>query len=117
MIKNHNGSKLGRTGSHKLALLRNLATSLFLHEKIETTQSKAKELVRYAEKIITTARPADLNARRAVKGEIHDEIVYKKMFEVLVPRYQSRNGGYTQIFKLGTRVGDRAEMALVKLIN
>ncbi|MCX5778591.1 MAG: 50S ribosomal protein L17 [Elusimicrobia bacterium] len=117
MIKNLNGSKLGRTSAHKRALLRNLATSLFLHEKIQTTQAKAKELVRYAEKLITKARPADLNARRAIKGEIQDEIVYKKMFDVLVPRYQTRTGGYTQIYKTGTRVGDRAEMALVKLVS
>lgn len=117
MIKNYNGSKLGRTSSHKLAMLRNMATSLFMHEKIETTHSKARELVRYAEKLITRARPADLNARRAVKGELQDDVVYKKIFDVLVPRYQGRKGGYTRVYKTRTRVGDRAEMALVTLVN
>lgn len=116
MIKNHNGSKLGVTSSHKRAMLRNLATALFLHEKIETTLPKAKELVRYSEKLVTKAKPADLNAIRAINGEINDKEVVKKMFEVLVPRYKERKGGYTQILKVGMRRGDSAEMAIVRLV-
>jgi large subunit ribosomal protein L17 len=117
MIKNLNKRKLSRTGSHRKALLRNLATSLFLHEKIQTTLPKAKELASYSEKLITIARPSDLNAQRALAREIKDENIRKKIIEVLVPRYQSRKGGYTQIFKLGVRKGDNAEMAMVKLVS
>lgn len=117
MIKNLNYRKLSRTGSHRKALLRNLATSLFEHEKIETTLAKAKELKRYSEKLITTARGNDLNARRAFNSEIKNEMVNKKMFEVLVPRYQERNGGYTRIFKVGFRTGDNAEIAIIKLVS
>ena len=116
MIKNLNYNKLSRTASHRRSLLRNMATSLFQHEKIETTLAKAKELARYSEKLITTARGNDLNARRSFISEIKSEIVIKKMFEVLVPRYQSRNGGYTRILKVGFRNGDNAEIAVIKLV-
>ncbi|MFC1500975.1 50S ribosomal protein L17 [Elusimicrobiota bacterium] len=117
MIKNLNGRKLSVTSSHRKAMLRNLTTSLFQHEKIKTTLPKAKELVRFSEKLITSARPADLNAKKAVARELKDKAVIKKVFDVLVPRYEKRNGGYTKIFRLGTRIGDRAEIALVKLIS
>jgi large subunit ribosomal protein L17 len=116
MIKTYNGSKLGVTSSHKKALLRNLATELFLHEKITTTLSKAKELTRYIEKLITRAKKADLSAIRAISGEIKKKEVVKKIFDVLAPRYKERNGGYTQIVKVGTRRGDSAEVAVVKLV-
>jgi large subunit ribosomal protein L17 len=117
MIKNHHRKKLSRTPAHRRALLRNLATALFQHEKIETTLSKAKELASYSEKLITKARENDLNAKRAFNSEIGDEQVRKKMFEVLVPRYQGRNGGYTRIFKVGTRRGDSAEVAIITLLS
>ncbi len=117
MIKNLNTRKLSRTGAHRKALLRNLATSLFQHEKVETTLAKAKELKRYSEKLITVARGNDLNARRQFAREIKSEIVNKKMFEVIVPRYQSRNGGYTRIYKAGFRSGDNAEVAVIKLVS
>jgi large subunit ribosomal protein L17 len=116
MIKTYNGSKLGVTSSHKKAMLRNLATELFLHEKIETTLPKAKELVSYSEKLLTKAKRADLSAIRAVSGEIHNKEVVKKVFDVLAPRYKERNGGYTQILKIGTRRGDSADVAIVKLV-
>ncbi len=116
MIKNHNGSKLGVTGSHKKAMLRNLAAELFLHEKITTTLPKAKELVSYSEKLVTKAKKADLSAIRALHGEINNKEVVKKVFDVLVPRYKERKGGYTQILKVGPRRGDSAEMAIVKLV-
>lgn len=116
MIKNHNGSKLGVTSAHKKAMLRNLATELFLHEKITTTLPKAKELVSYSEKLVTKAKPGDLNAKKAIHGEISNKDVVKKVFEVLVPRYKERKGGYTQILKIGPRRGDSAEMAIVRLV-
>jgi len=117
MIKNYGGRKLSVTPSHRRSMLRNMATSLFQHEKVETTLARAKELQRYSERILTTARANDINARRAVDGEIKDKIVQKKIFDVLVPRYMSRNGGCTRVFKLGVRRGDNAQTALVKLIS
>jgi len=116
MIKTYNGSKLGVTSSHKKAILRNLASELFLHEKITTTLPKAKELVSYSEKLVTKAKKGDLPAIRAVNGEINNKEVVKKMFEILVPRYKERKGGYTQILKVAPRRGDSAEMAIVKLV-
>jgi large subunit ribosomal protein L17 len=117
MIKTYNGSKLGITGSHRKALLRNLASALFLHEKITTTLSKAKELVSYSEKLVTKAKKADLSALRAISGEINRKDAVKRVFDVLVPRYKDRNGGYTQILKIGTRRGDGANVAIVKLVT
>ncbi len=117
MIKNYNSRKLGRTSAHRKALLRNLATSLFLHEKIKTTLPKAKELIRYSDRIISDARPNDLNAKKKLAAEIKNEEVRKKISEVLVPRYSKRPGGYARIYKIGTRAGDRAEMAIVKLMS
>jgi large subunit ribosomal protein L17 len=116
MIKTYNGSKLGITSSHRKALLRNLASALFLYEKITTTLSKAKELVSYSEKLVTKAKKADLSAVRAINGEINSKNAVKKIFDVLVPRYKERNGGYTQILKAGTRRGDNADIAIVKLV-
>ena len=117
MIKNLGARKLSRTSSHRKALLRNLATSLFQHERIKTTMSKAKALTSYSAKLITIARPGDLNAKRALAREIKDEKVRSKVFDVLIPRYQNRPGGYTQIFRVGLRSGDNAEMAIVKLVS
>jgi large subunit ribosomal protein L17 len=117
MIKTYNGSKLGITSSHKRALLRSLTVELFLHERITTTLPKAKELVSYSEKLVTRAKKADLSAIRAVNGEINNKDVVKKVFDVLVPRYKERPGGYTQILKIGTRRGDRAPIAIVKLVD
>jgi large subunit ribosomal protein L17 len=116
MIKTYNGSKLAVTSSHKKAMLRNLVTALFLHERIETTLPKAKELVSYSEKLLTKAKKADLNAVRAVSSEIHDKAVVKKVFDVLAPRYKERNGGYVQILKVGTRRGDSSDVAIVRLV-
>ncbi|MDR0401438.1 MAG: 50S ribosomal protein L17 [Endomicrobium sp.] len=117
MIKTYNGSKLGITSSHRKALLRNLATDLFFHEKIITTLSKAKELASYSEKLITKAKKNNLCAVRALNTKINNKSVVKKVFDVLVPRYNDRHGGYTQIFKLGFRRGDNSELAMIKLVN
>lgn len=108
--------KLGRTSSHREALLRNLTTSLLLYEKIITTAAKAKELRKIAERMITLAKRQDLHARRQAAEVIQDERVLKKLFETIGERYQGRNGGYTRITKLEYRVGDGATLAAVELV-
>ncbi len=111
--------KLGRITPHRIALLRNLATSLFEKERIRTTLMKAKELRPYAERLITQAKREDdrLHARRLVVREIHDGTVVKKLFDDLGARFATRPGGYTRILRLGPRKGDGAEMAIVELIG
>jgi len=109
------GRKLGRTTGERKALLANLATELFKHEEIVTTEAKAKELRRFAERVISSAKKGGLNSFREVKREIGDKEVIKKIFETLVPRFKERKGGYTKIIKLGYRQGDRARVDLVKL--
>ena len=111
------GRKLQRTASHRRAMLRNLATSLFRHERIETTTAKAKELSPYAERLITLARRGDLHARRLVARKIQDREVLGKLFDEISPRYAERPGGYTRILKLGNRKGDAAEISLIELVN
>lgn len=114
MIKTLGHRKLSRTPSHKAAMLRNMVTSLFLHERIQTPLAKAKELRRVADRAITQAKKGD---HRALRATVQDKTVYRKVMEVLAPRYQGRNGGFTQIFKLGRRRGDNAEMSLIRLIS
>jgi large subunit ribosomal protein L17 len=111
--------KLGRTTSHRLALLRNLATALFERERIRTTLMKAKELRPYAEKLITLAKRDEgrLAARRLVARDIKDAAVLKKLFDSLGSRFAARPGGYTRILRLGPRRGDGAEMAIVELLG
>lgn len=109
--------KLGRTSSHRLALLRSLSTSLFKHERIRTTVPKARELRPFAERLITLARRDDLHARRQVIRQIADKDVVKKLFATLGPRFATRPGGYTRTMKLGPRQGDGAEMAFVELVG
>jgi large subunit ribosomal protein L17 len=111
--------KLGRVTPHRMALLRNLASSLFDKERIRTTLMKAKELRPYAEKLITLAKREEnrLHARRLVSRDIHDAGVVKKLFDTLGARYATRPGGYTRILRLGTRKGDGAEMAIVELLG
>ena len=111
------GRKLQRTASHRRAMLRNLATSLFRHERIETTTAKAKELRPYAERLITLARRGDLHARRLVARRIQDREILGKLFDEIASRYAERPGGYTRILKLGTRKGDAAEISLLSLIH
>ncbi len=98
-------------------MLSNMATSLFRHERIKTTQAKAKELRPYAERLITLARRGDLHARRQAARKIHDKEALKKLFDTLGPRYSDRNGGYMRILKLGQRKGDGAEIAVVQLVD
>jgi large subunit ribosomal protein L17 len=111
------GRKLGRTSMHRVALLRNLSTELFRHERIRTTLMKAKELRPFAEKLITLSKRETLHARRLVLRDIHDKDVVSKMFDTLSSRYAQRAGGYTRIVKLGPRRGDNAEMALIELVG
>jgi len=109
--------KLGRTSEHRRALLRNMATSLFRHDRIETTLEKAKELRRYAEKLITLAKKDTLHARRTAATKISDPEVLQKLFGTLGPLYANRPGGYTRIVKLGARRGDNAEKAFIELVG
>jgi large subunit ribosomal protein L17 len=109
--------QLSRTSSHRRALLANLATALLEHERIVTTEAKAKELRPYVEKLITLARRGDLHARRLVAREIRNRDVAGKLFKVIGPRYATRPGGYTRIVKLGHRSGDGAEMARIELVE
>lgn len=110
------GRKLGRPTAHRWLLLRNMVTSLLKFEKIETTQEKAKELRKLAEKMISLAKRGDLHARRQALAVIKDKEVVKKLFTTLAPRYNDRIGGYTRIFKTERRLGDSASMAIIELI-
>ena len=111
------GRQLSRTASHKKALLANLATSLFRHDKIVTTEAKAKELRPYAERLLTLARRGDLHARRQALSQLNqDKFIVHKLFEEIAPRYAERPGGYTRIVKLGPRRSDSAEMVFLELV-
>jgi large subunit ribosomal protein L17 len=98
-------------------MLSNMATSLFTHERINTTTAKAKELRPFAERLITLARRGDLHARRQAARTIHDKEALKKLFDTLGPRYADREGGYVRVLKIGQRKGDSAEIALVQLVE
>ena len=111
------GRKLGRTASHKKALLCNLATSLIFHERIQTTTAKAKELRPFFEPLITLAKRGDLHARRQAAGLIRDKQALAKLFTELAPRFADRPGGYTRILHLGARQGDNAELSLIELVD
>jgi large subunit ribosomal protein L17 len=111
------GRKLNRTPSHRSAMLRNLATSLFRHGRIETTTAKAKELRPYAERLITLAKRGDLHARRLAASKIQDREVLGSLFAEIGPRFAQRPGGYTRILRIGTRKGDAAETSLIELVG
>ena len=111
------GRELSRTATHRKALLRNLVTSLFRHERVETTTAKAKELRPYAARLITLARRGDVHSRRLAGRKIQDREVLGKLFEDIAPRYEERPGGYTRILKVGHRKGDAAEMSLIELVS
>ena len=97
--------------------MQNMATSLFRHERIETTTAKAKELRPFAERLITLGKRGDLHARRLAGRSIADRQVLGKLFDDIAPRFTERPGGYTRILKLGNRRGDAAEMALIELVD
>ena len=109
-------SKLGRPTAHRKSMLRNLVTDLFREGRIQTTDCRAKEARREAEKLITLAKRGDLHARRQVLSYVFDETVVTKLFEEIAPKYAERNGGYTRILKLGPRQGDGAEVVFLELV-
>ncbi len=108
--------KLGRNSSARKALFRSILTSFFRHERIETTEAKAKEISGLAEQLITLAKRGDLSARRLVIARLVDKEVAKKLFEEIAPKYADRQGGYTRVLKLGNRRGDAAPMAILELV-
>lgn len=111
------GRRLGRTTSHRVAMLRNMVTSLFEHERIVTTTQKAKELRPVAEKMITLAKRGDLHARRQALSYIRDKNVVEKLFTEIKEKFEDRKGGYTRILRTGVRKGDCASMAIIELVG
>ena len=108
--------KLGRTKSHRKAMLANLAASLFMYQMIKTTEAKAKEVRKLAEKVISLAKRGDLHAHRQVYDVIRDRKLVKKIFGEIAPKFKDREGGYTRIVKLGIRKGDGAPLSVVELL-
>ena len=111
------GYALGSNPSHHRLMMRNLAESLFVHERIQTTEAKAKALRPYAERLITKAKKGTVHHRRQVLSDIENRAVVHKLFAEIGPRFADRNGGYTRILKLGQRSGDGAPMALIELVE
>jgi large subunit ribosomal protein L17 len=111
------GKRLGAGPAHERAMLGNLATSLFEHGRITTTETKARRLRPFAERLITKAKRGDLHARRQVMRVIHDKSVVHVLFTEIGPRFQTRPGGYTRITKVGPRPGDNAPMAVIELVE
>ena len=110
-------NRLGLKTAHRKAMMKNMVTSLFKYEKIETTKAKAKEAQRIAEKMITRAKVDSVHNRRTIAKSIGDKAVLAKLFTEIGPRFKERNGGYTSILKLGFRQGDAAEMVLLRLVE
>ncbi len=110
------GRRFNRTSEHRKMMMRNLATSLIEHGRLETTVEKAKELRQYVEPIITKARRGDLHARRLAARRITTQAALSRLFTEIGPRYADRPGGYTRVLKLGHRPGDAAEMAIIELV-
>lgn len=117
MRHNKIGRRLGRTPTHRVHMMRNMVTSLLEHEKVTTTITRAKELRRDVERVITMAKTDDLHSRRQVLKVVHDRKIVAKLFETIAPRYQDRPGGYTRIIRLNPRVGDNAPMSIIELVE
>ncbi|TSK03973.1 MAG: 50S ribosomal protein L17 [Geobacter sp.] len=117
MRHNSAGRRFGRTTSHRIAMFRNMVTSFLQHEKITTTDAKAKELRSIAEKMITLGKKGDLHATRQAAAYIRDKKVVTKLFTEIAPRYSERPGGYTRIIKLGIRPGDTAPVSIIELVE
>src|SRR5512146_2301464 len=111
------GRRLDRTTEHRTAMFRNLVTSLFRHERIVTTTPKAKELKRFADKVITLAKRATPHARRIANRDVRDVEVLNKLFGPLADRFKARPGGYTRLVRVGRRAGDNAELAVIELVD
>lgn len=116
MPRPRKGARFGGSPAHDRLMMANLATDLFMHEKVTTTAARAKALRPLAEKLITKARNGDLHSRRVVLKTITDKAAVAKLFEEVAPRYTDTPGGYTRITKLGPRRGDGAEEAVIELI-
>jgi large subunit ribosomal protein L17 len=116
MRHSNSGRKLGRTASHRKAMLTNMAVSIIDKERVTTTVQKAKEVRRRVERLITYGKKGGLHAIRVAARYIHDKTILKKLFDDIAPGYASREGGYTRIVKIGVRKGDNAEMALIELV-
>lgn len=117
MRHGHGYAKLGMKSAHRLAVLRNMATSLVLEEQIKTTLARAKEVRRVVEKLITLGKRGDLHARRQIASYIYDASATQKIMSDLSQRHKDRPGGYTRILKLGTRRGDGAEVAAIQFVD
>ena len=118
MRHHHKGRPFGRSHDQRVALMRGLAKSLILEERISTTEAKARELRPIIEKLITTSRIDSVANRRLVSARLgNDDTVVKKLFAEIAPRYTSRPGGYTRIIKVGNRLGDNADMAMIELVD
>jgi large subunit ribosomal protein L17 len=117
MRHNKSGRRLGRKTSHREAMFRNMVTSLLSHERITTTDAKAKEIRSVAEKMITLGKRGDLHSVRLAASYIREKSVVTKLFNTIAPRYKERPGGYTRIIKLGTRNGDAAPISLIELVE
>jgi len=111
------GRKIGSSASHRKAIFEGLAKQVIVHERVKTTEAKAKELRPMLEKIITLGKKGDLHSRRQALAKLGDREVVHKLFAEVAPRYAERNGGYTRILKLGPRQGDAAPMALIELVE
>ena len=111
------GRKLNRTASHRKAMLKNMAAALIKHEQIVTTLPKAKELRPVVEKLITLGKAWRLTRRRLAFAKLRDDVMTKKLFDVLADRYRTRPGGYTRVLKAGFRYGDSAAMAVIELVD
>jgi large subunit ribosomal protein L17 len=117
MPKPKKGPRLGSGPDHQRLMLSTLAKQLFIHEAIDTTESKAKMLRPYAERMITKAKKGDLASRRSVLKDLPDRDVVARLFHDIAPRFEERDGGYTRILKLGPRKGDGAPMARIELVD
>ena len=117
MKHNIKNKKLNKTTSHRKAMFMNMSNSLIKHEQITTTLTKAKELRRFVEKIVTLGKKGDLLSRRKTVSILQDQKMSKKVFDILADRYKNRNGGYTRIIKLGNRFGDNAPTAVIEFVD
>lgn len=111
------GRKLDRPTSHRMAMFANMTVSLMLHEQIVTTLPKAKELRRFADRMITLGKRGNLHARRQAHSFLRDDVIVRKVFGPLADRYRTRAGGYTRVLKAGFRYGDNAAMAVIELVD
>ena len=111
------GRKLGRPTNHRLAMFANMTVSLMLHEQILTTVPKAKELRRFADRMISLGKRGDLHARRQASAFLRDDEIVRKVFGALADRYRARPGGYTRVLKAGFRYGDNAPLAVIELVD